>query len=52
MCGDKIRCPQWQLNPDCIETALDSNLIGLHLLHTATAEHKAQDTASGVGHRP
>jgi len=36
VCGDKISCPPRQLNGGCIETAPDSNLIGLHLPRTAT----------------
>jgi len=44
VCGDKISCPPRQLNGGCIETALDSNLIGLHLPCTATAEREARGT--------
>jgi len=31
VCRDKISCPPPQLNGGCIETAVDNNLIGLHL---------------------
>jgi len=37
MCRDKISCPPPQLNGGCIETAVDNNLIGLHLPRTVTA---------------
>ena len=49
VCKDKISCRPQQLNGGCIETALDSNLIGLHSPHTsaATAEHEVGETRRG-----
>jgi len=49
VCGDKISCPSRQLDGGYIETAMDSNLIGLHLPRTATAERKARYTMMGLG---
>jgi len=40
----KISCTLRQLNDECIETALDSNVIGLHFPRTATAERESRDT--------
>jgi len=47
ICREKINCPAWQLKSVCIETAMDSNLKGLYLLPTVTAECEAQDTSRG-----
>ena len=48
---NKISSPPQELNGGCIETALHSHLIGLHLLRTSTAEHEARITRREVYYR-
>ena len=49
VCGDTVVCcPPRQLNGGYIETAVHSNLIGLHLPCTATSVRKARDTMRGL----
>ena len=47
VCEDKLSRPLRQLNAGYIETVVDSNLMGLHLPLTATA-----DKGSGLLYQP